>query len=160
MRVFFSTKNKKAMKKLLLLCLICAGLSASAQTYKKRTPEEKAKYYTEEMDKEIGLDETQKVKIFDINVVVSQQFDSLFATKPDAETKRKGSIGIYKQRDAAYRKVLTTKQFLMFDDIQREKRAQKMKERAEKEKAENEKVKLLQSTQVVLDSNLTEIPKK
>ena len=73
-------------------------------------------------------------KLFEINLLVSLQFDSLYATKPDKDQARQGAISIYKKRDASLRQVLSTQQFLMFDDIQREKREKKRLEKQQKEK--------------------------
>jgi hypothetical protein len=123
------------------LCL-AFSFSITAQTFKKRTPEEKAKYYTDEMAKDIVLEKGQAEKIYDINLIVSQQFDSLFTSKPESEVKRKGSIAIYRQRDAAFRKVLSNPQFLKYDDLQREKREQKMKSRLEKVKSDSDEAKV------------------
>ena len=105
-----------------------------AQTYTKRTPTEKAQYYTDEMVKDLQLDSSMASKVFEINLLVSLQFDSLYATKSDKDQARQGAISIYKKRDASLRQVLSTQQFLMFDDIQREKREKKRLEKQQKEK--------------------------
>jgi hypothetical protein len=47
---------------------------------------------------------------------------------------RKAYGVIFKSRDAEFKKVLTKEQFLRYDDWQREKREQRLKEKAEKEK--------------------------
>jgi hypothetical protein len=107
-----------------------------AQQYKKRSPEEKARFYTDEMVKELNLDSLTSGKVYLINLAVSKQFDSLYASKPEKDDARKGAIAIYKKRDAELRNILSTQQFLMFDDIQREKREKKKLEKEQKEKAE------------------------
>ncbi len=117
---------------------LCAALSFS-QNYKKKTAEQKARFYTDQMIQELQLDSATSLKVFELNLLVSQQFDSLYATNPEKDDARKGAIAIYKNRDAQLRKVLTTQQFLKFDDIQREKREKKRLEREQKatsEKAE------------------------
>ncbi len=119
-----------------IIALMLCSTFCFSQNYTKRTPEEKARFYTDEMIKELNLDSTTSLKVFDINLLVSQQFDSLYATKPEKEEARKGAIAIYRNRDLQLRKVLTTPQFLMFDDIQREKREKKRLEREQKEKSE------------------------
>jgi hypothetical protein len=116
-------------------CVLCVQHSF-AQNYKKRTAEEKARYYTDEMVKELSLDSSISSKVFEINLLVSKQFDSLYATKPEKDDARQGAIAIYRKRDMALRTVLSTQQFLMFDDIQREKREKKKLEKEQKEKAE------------------------
>jgi len=86
------------------------------------------------MVKDLQLDSSMASKVFEINLLVSLQFDSLYATKPDKDQARQGAISIYKKRDASLRQVLSTQQFLMFDDIQREKREKKRLEKQQKEK--------------------------
>ena len=116
--------------------LICVSANLFAQNYKKRSPEKKASYYTDEIVKELNLDSSTSKKIYEINLDVSKQFDSLYATKPEKDEARKGAIFIYKKRDAAFRNVFTKTQFLMYDDIQREKREKRKLEKEQKEKSE------------------------
>ncbi len=123
------------MKKVhLLLLFFVYALSSHAQTFVKKTPEEKARKYTDELIAQIPLEKEQEEKIFLINVNVSKQFDSLYAAKADKDEMRKAYAVIFKSRDAEFKKVLTKEQFLRYDDWQREKREQRLKEKAEKEK--------------------------
>jgi hypothetical protein len=117
---------------LLYIYFILFSVHLHAQTYKKRSPEEKARFYTDEMVREINVTPEQEPQIFSINLEVSKQFDSLYATKPDKNTARLAAIEIYKKRDMAFRKVLTTKQFLLFDDLQRDKLEKRRKEKENK----------------------------
>ncbi|MBK7764181.1 MAG: hypothetical protein IPI46_12695 [Bacteroidetes bacterium] len=130
------------MKKISLIqvLMFCAML-VSAQTYKRKTPEEKALRYTNEMTNDVQLDSAQAAKIYLINLEVSKQFDSMYASKPEKDLQKKCTIDFLRKRDVEYRKVLTTTQFLKYDDIQRERREQKWKA---KQEAEN---KLQDSTQ-------------
>ena len=123
----------------LLLIILHVGLLSYSQQYKRKTPEEKARKYTTEMASEIELTKEQEEKIFLINLNVSRQFDSLYASKPEQDLLRKNTIDILKKRDAEFRKVLSNEQYLRFDDIQREKREKKMQEKKAKEEAENAK---------------------
>ena len=127
----------KKNQRLLFLLIIFFTSPTLGQTYKKRSPEEKALFYTDEMVKEINVTPEQEPLIFSINLRVSQQFDSLYATQPDKNTVRLGAIEIYKKRDAALRKVLTTKQFLVFDDLQRDKLEKRRKEKEAKRIADS-----------------------
>lgn len=90
------------------------------------------------MVKELSLDSAATTKVYEINLKVSQQFDSLYATKPDKDDARKGAFEIYKSRNTALKEVLSKQQYLMFDDIQREKREKKKLEKEEKEKVNKE----------------------
>ena len=122
----------------LLLIIIHFSLFTFSQTYTRKTPEEKAKKYTAEMATDITLDSVQYQKIYLINVDVSKRFDSMYASKPSKDLQRQSTIDILKARDVEFRRILSTEQFLRFDDIQREKREKKQKEKAEKERLEKE----------------------
>lgn len=121
-----------------MIALLLSVQILFAQSYKKRTPEEKARFYTDEMVKTLNLDSVTSVGVYEINLLVSRQFDSLYATSPEKEDARKGAVAIYKNRDLLLRKVLTTQQFLQFDDIQREKREKKKLERAQENAKKSE----------------------
>ncbi len=125
------------MKKVIVLLggLVCVYLTYG-QGYKKRSPEERARYYTDEMVRDIKLDAIQEEKIYQINLMVSNQFDSLYLAQKDKDLSKQGAVHIYKKRDQQYRKVLTNEQFLRYDDIQRARREKKQQEKLEKEKIE------------------------
>lgn len=110
-------------------------LHADAQQYKRKTPEEKAQKYTAEMVTDIHISPEQEALIYPINLEVSKRFDSLYASKPEKDLQRRVTIQILKDRDKAFRQVLSNEQFLRFDDIQRERREKKQQERTAKEKA-------------------------
>ncbi len=128
----------------LLLIILHLSVLSFSQEYKRKTPEEKAKKYTDEMAGEMSLEKEEVEKIYLINVEVSKRFDSLYASKPEKDVLHKGMVEIFKYRDAEFRKILTTEEFLRFDDIQREKREKKQKEKLEKERIEKEKAALEQ----------------
>ena len=120
----------------LLLIVLHLSLLSYSQQYKRKTPEEKARKYTTEMATEIELSKEQEEKVYLINLNVSKQFDSLYASKPEQDVLRKNTIEILKRRDAEFRNILSNEQYLRFDDIQREKREKKLKEKLAKEEAE------------------------
>ena len=124
----------------LLLVMLHLSVMVFSQEYKRKTPEEKAKKYTAEMAAEIHLENEQEAKIYLINVSVSTRFDSLYVSKPEKDVLKKVTIELLRNRDAEFRKILTTEQFLRFDDIQREKREKKLKEKQEKELLEKAKI--------------------
>lgn len=126
------------MKKIiLLLSFLFVTLCIFSQTYKKRTPEEKAIYYTNQLKKDIDIDSIQFEKIYQINLSVSYKFDSLYAEKMEDVDRRRAMVPIFKFRDAEYRKVLTPIQFLKFDDMQREAREKKKKAKEEQSNINN-----------------------
>jgi hypothetical protein len=125
------------MKKISLLLIISFAVCTSfSQSYKKRTPEEKATYYTKQMVDDLKLDSSTTEKVYQINLIVSQQLDSAFAAHTEKEAMKRVYYTVFKKRDEEYRKVLTKRQFLEYDDLQRERREAKQKEKLEKEKLE------------------------
>jgi hypothetical protein len=125
------------MKKISLLLIVSFSVySAFNQSYKKRTPEEKATYYTKQMVDDLKLDSSTTKKVYEINLVVSQQLDSAFAAHTEKEAMKKVYYTVFKKRDEEYRKVLTKRQFLEYDDLQRERREAKQKEKLENSKKE------------------------
>jgi hypothetical protein len=125
------------MKKISLLLIISFAVCTSfSQSYKKRTPEEKATYYTKQMVDDLKLDSSTTEKVYQINLIVSQQLDSAFAAHTEKEAMKRVYYTVFKNRDEEYRKVLTKRQFLEYDDLQRERREAKQKEKLEKEKLE------------------------
>jgi hypothetical protein len=125
------------MKKISLLLIISFAVCTSfSQSYKKRTPEEKATYYTKLMVDDLKLDSSTTQKVYQINLIVSQQLDSAFAAHTEKEAMKRVYYTVFKKRDEEYRKVLTKRQFLEYDDLQRERREAKQNEKLEKEKLE------------------------
>jgi hypothetical protein len=125
------------MKKISLLLIISFAVCTSfSQSYKKRTPDEKATYYTKQMVDDLKLDSSTTEKVYQINLIVSQQLDSAFAAHTEKEAMKRVYYTVFKKRDEEYRKVLTKRQFLEYDDLQRERREAKQKEKLEKEKLE------------------------
>ncbi|MEN9338730.1 MAG: hypothetical protein RIQ62_42 [Bacteroidota bacterium] len=125
------------MKKIHLLYLLPLTWVTTAQNYTRQTPEEKARKYTLALLQEVQLDSAQTDKVYAINVQVSKQFDSLYASRPDDLLKKKTTIQILRRRDSLYRTVFSPEQFLQYDDIQREKREKKRREQEEKQKMES-----------------------
>lgn len=125
-------------KTLLIISCFLAKHSI-AQTYKKRTPEQKAQYYTDQMKKDIDIDSAQASMIYQVNIVVSKRFDSLYAEDLEEQARKRAMVPIFKYRDSEYKKILNAKQYLIWDDLEREKREKKKKEREEKAKLEETK---------------------
>lgn len=91
--------------------------------YKKRTPEEKARYFTKKMVDSLTVTEAQEDSLYQMNIVVSEKFDSL-KNIVDGLDKRERSAAyrsIYAYRDSCMREILPRKEFLKFLDIEREK---------------------------------------
>ena len=111
------------MRYLLVTCLVFFySVSVLAQTsYKKRTPEEKARYYTDQIMDNLKVSDSLDEALYQINLAVSKKFDSVYAQKElDPPLRKKAFRNIYQFRDSCLKATLTTKHFLMFQDIERE----------------------------------------
>jgi hypothetical protein len=124
--------NCKIISLIIIVCLFT--LHANAQQFKRKTLEEKAQKYTAEMVADIHLTPEQEALVYPINLEVSKRFDSLYSSKPEKDVQRSVTIQILKDRDKAFRQVLSNEQFLRFDDLQRERREKKLQEKMAKEK--------------------------
>ncbi|MEZ5046503.1 MAG: hypothetical protein R2831_05875 [Chitinophagaceae bacterium] len=120
------------MKKIIIPTLILFFFVQTQAQYKKRTPEEKAKYYTAQLSEQVKLDSAQFEKIYAINIIVSQKFDSLYKENLEDAPRKRAMVNIFKYRDAAYREVLSERQFLIFDDYQREQYEKRKKDKEAK----------------------------
>lgn len=117
------------------LILICT-LNNKVFAWQKRSPEQKATYYTKQLQQDVGLDSLQYQLAYDINLRVSQQLDSLYGLNMEDDLRKKSMVPIFRSRDSSFRQILTKRQFLMYDDIQRE-RWQKKKSEREQLKTKN-----------------------
>jgi hypothetical protein len=125
----------KTFARLSGLLLLCT-LNAKVYAWQKRSPEQKATYYTKQLQQDVGLDSLQYQLTYGINLRVSQQLDSLYGLNMEEEIRKKSMIPIFRSRDSSFRQVLTKRQFLMYDDVQRE-RWQKKKLEKEQLKTKN-----------------------
>jgi len=94
--------------------------------YKKRTAEEKARYFTKQMIDSLSLTADQENRCYEINLEVTKRFNTLYADTSLSKTDRKPYYrSIYQYRDSSLRKALDRKQFLRFLDIEMERRNRK-----------------------------------
>lgn len=124
-----SFKIKLYMKQfLLLLLLLSLQIASIAQ---KKTPTDKAKAKTEEMQKDLQLSADQHKKVYDINLKAYQAIADYEAKDPSKKLKKKQKNIVQDLREAEYKRILTSAQYKKYLDL-------KKKEKAEKEKAEKE----------------------
>ena len=123
------------MKKnsLLLFFVFLCNISFAQQNFKKRSNEEKARFYTQEMKDSLALTEVQEPLVFEINLQVSKSIDSLYKNINEPAERKKKFREIFKTRDEALKNVLELKQFLRYQDIEMEKWEKKKRE-AKKDK--------------------------
>ncbi|MCF8293046.1 MAG: hypothetical protein K9I70_04465 [Chitinophagaceae bacterium] len=116
-------------KLLLLIFLVALNLSAAAE---KKTPTEKAKGKTDEMQQNLQLSPEQTKKIYDINLKAYTSISEYDATNPSKKLKKKQKEIVQDLRDDQYKKTLTTAQYKKYKDI-------KKKEKEEEKKLKEQK---------------------
>ena len=105
-----------------MVCL-CAWQCSWAQTsYPKKSIDEKARYYTKQMVDSLHVNEREETLLFETNLQVSKKFDSVYSLQLSNENERKAAFrAIYQYRDSCFKSILPIKEFLRFQDIEREK---------------------------------------
>jgi len=119
------------MNKLFLVVLFTfSSLFAMAV---KKTPIEKAKEKTEEMQKDLQLTPDQNKKIYDINLKAYTSIAEYDAKKPSKKLKKKQKDIVQNLRDDQYKKILTSAQYQKYKEL---KKKEKELEKAEEKKLE------------------------
>ena len=108
-----------------LVLLIALFISATSQSFRKSSIEERARYFTYKMTEDLLLDYETETRIYKVNYEVSRRFDSLYQSGGDKLEIRKGAAQIYQYRNESFRQILSNVQYLKFDDLEREKREKK-----------------------------------
>jgi DNA gyrase/topoisomerase IV subunit A len=116
-------------KLLILICLVVLNISASAE---KKTPTEKAKGKTDEMQQNLQLSPEQTKKIYGINLKAYTSIAEYDAKNPSKKLKKKQKEIVQNLRDGQYKKTLTTAQYKKYKDI-------KKKEKEEEKKLKEQK---------------------
>ncbi|MBK7762935.1 MAG: hypothetical protein IPI46_06125 [Bacteroidetes bacterium] len=132
-----SFKIKLNMKQILLLLLLLSlQITAIAQ---KKTPVEKAKAKTEEMQKDLQLTADQHKRVYDINLKAYQSIADYDAKDPGKKLKKKQKNIVQDLREAEYKRILTAAQYKKYLDLKKKEKAQKEKEAKELEKLKSKK---------------------
>ncbi|HOZ52226.1 MAG TPA: hypothetical protein PLU17_10235 [Chitinophagaceae bacterium] len=119
------------MNKLFLVVLFTfSSLFAMAV---KKTPIEKAKEKTEEMQKDLQLTPDQNKKIYDINLKAYTSIAEYDTKKPSKKLKKKQKDIVQNLRDDQYKKILTSAQYQKYKEL---KKKEKELEKAEEKKLE------------------------
>ena len=131
------------MKTVILALVVLVGGSAMAQQQEKRerkTAEERATASAQKMTTKLGLDVTQKTKIYDINLGIAQKNDAI---RNNTSLTREQKMAQLKEnqtaRNAQYKEVLNSEQYAKYEAWEKEKRAKMEAKRAEKQDAKGRK---------------------
>ncbi|WFO16700.1 DUF4890 domain-containing protein [Cellulophaga baltica 4] len=132
------------MKKIITVIVLFIGMNAIAQRSEKKVidPETFAQKNTERLTKELGLNEDQQAKVYDMNLKNAQELTSKMEERKRGERKkpteeereaRKAEMGAQlNAHKEEMRGILNTEQFQKWETIQEKrgngkKRAKKMK---------------------------------
>lgn len=83
----------------------------------------------------LTVTEAQEDSLFKMNIVVSQKFDSLKLIVNELSKKERSAAyrNIYQYRDSCMKAIIPIREFLKFQDIERERWERKKKKQQEKE---------------------------
>ncbi|MDR1707078.1 DUF4890 domain-containing protein [Dysgonomonas sp.] len=108
------------MKKVVLLLMVMfAVVTLSAQQGQRATPEERAKRQTEALVEKLGLTKEQKEKVYDIYLKSAQSMPQR-GENVDREKMREQFQKTQKERDEAIKALLTEEQQKKYDELQKE----------------------------------------
>lgn len=109
------------MKKVVLLLMVMfAAVTISAQQGQRSTPEERAKRQTENLAEKLELTKEQKEKVYDIYLKSAQSMSAQRGENTDREKMREQFQKSQKERDEAIKAILTEDQQKKYDELQKE----------------------------------------
>ncbi len=100
----------------------------------KKTPAEKAKKKTEEMQKDLQLTPDQNKKIYDVNLKAYTSIADYEAKKPNKKLKKKQKNIVQDLRDKEYKKILTSAQMKKLQEIKKKEKEEEKRMEAEADK--------------------------
>lgn len=121
------------MKKILFLLFSMISICCYAD---KKTPAEKAKEKTEEMQKNLALTPEQNKRIYEINLKAYTSIQDYEAKKPSKKLKKKQKDIVSDLKKAEYKKILSPAQYKKYEEI---KKKEKEEEKAKQKELEKQK---------------------
>lgn len=91
-----------------------ASHNLQAQGPRHSSPEDRARWQTEWMKKELSLDSAIVAKVFDINLKYASKVDAIMRTDSSRYAKRRDVSVLMKAKDSELEKVLTPDQFKLY----------------------------------------------
>lgn len=116
---------------LLVLVLFSLTINSFGQ---KKTPAEKAKKKTEEMQKDLQMTPDQNKKIYDVNIKAYTSIADYEAKKPNKKLKKKQKNIVQDLRDKEYKKILTAAQLKKLQEIKKKEKEEEKRMEAEADK--------------------------
>lgn len=127
------------MKTFILALAVLVGGTAMAQQQgpgkrEHKTAEERASKATEKMTTQLGLDDSQKAKIQEVNLGIAKKNDAI---RENTSLTREQKMAQVKQnhdaRDAQYKEILSADQYAKYQAWEKEKREKMEAKRTEKQ---------------------------
>jgi len=103
-------KMKNLVKSIAFIAVVFSSVIASAQQMPQRSPQERAQNQTQWMQKNLGINEDQNKKVYDIIFKHAQEMDAA-RNSAAGEDRRSAMQNIAASRDADLKNVLTGEQF-------------------------------------------------
>ncbi len=134
------------MKRIILSALAIIVMATAVQAQgksPKKTPEQRAKFATDRMKKQCGLDEKQAIKVSAINFEAAKKIDELRAKRKTGEKEGLGKQfqAVEQQRMSQFNEVLTPEQMTCYkkmrEDAKEKRKQQKGKVKSKTSKPED-----------------------
>ncbi len=118
---------KNLVKSIALIAVIFSFVIASAQQMPQRSPQERARNQTQWMQKNLGINEDQNKRVYEIIFKHAQEMDAARSSGPGPD-RRSAMQNIAASRDAELKNVLTADQYQKYQAHEQEAK-DKMRER-------------------------------
>lgn len=93
---------------------VLTGIHAQGPHSRMRTPEERARWQTDWMQKELSLDSAVIPKVYAINLKYAHRMDSLMRSDNTRHGNRQNMRALMDAKDKELEKVLTAEQFKLY----------------------------------------------
>lgn len=92
----------------------------------KKTPEQRANGLTNKMTEKLGLNETQKTQVYNINLATAQKNDAVRSNTALTKEQKKAQLEANQaDRSAQFKTVLTTEQYAKYEAWEKERKAKR-----------------------------------
>ncbi|MGI9192822.1 MAG: hypothetical protein ACR2IL_11940 [Chitinophagaceae bacterium] len=110
------------------ICIQSPFLLKAQQSWQQRM-ENKARYYTKQLMRNVKLPDSLETSVYQINLHVSMRIDSLYAGNYMEHERKPLMRKVFIERDSAYKSIMSQQQYLRYDDWQREQWEKKQAEK-------------------------------
>ncbi len=94
------------------------------EQHEKKTPEQRATGLTNKMTEKLGLNETQKTQVYNINLATAQKNDAVRSNTALTKEQKKAQLEANQaDRSAQFKTVLTAEQYAKYEAWEKERKA-------------------------------------